>query len=243
MPLVTNSYEGYTTAGTTISAANSGGNSGTAFDIVGVGSGGTLVSATGAAHGNFCASLIDTSAASTYMQWTSNGAYGAQTTTNFRLYAKASANPGTGVRLFNNTTAGGSLMSVFLNTTGKLSVTYSSVGTAFVTFTALVPLNSWFRVEGFVIVSTTVGQVSASLFSTGLDNPVPDETHTSAASLNVGTLSGTTSYSFGDSSAITMTSAILYDDVGLSSFGPLGPAVAPPAPRATLTAVSRSANW
>lgn len=221
---VFNNFEGLT-PGTTVTTSNSGGASGTAFDVVGVN--GTLAAATAAAHGGVCLSLQSTSAANTFVQYTSAGPFGAQTNIYFRFYARTAANPGTAVRLFNATTSGGSLFSVFLNTTGKMSATYSSAGTSFVTFTNAVPLGQWFRVEGFCIVSATVGQVSASMFTSGMDNAISDETHTSAATLNVGTLSGTTSYSFGDSSAITMTSAIDFDDLGLSNGGPIGPVVNP----------------
>lgn len=218
-----NSFEGVTPAGTTITTGNSGGGSGTPFDLAPIGSGGTLVSASGAAHGLLCASLEDTSAATTAMQWTSNGPFGPQSQVYFRFYAKISANPGATVRLINSTTGGGSLFSVFLNTTGKISATYSSAGTAFVTFTAAVPVGSWFRVEGFFLASATAGQVSASMFTSNPDGLTPDETHTSAATLNVGTLSGTTTYSLGDSSSIAMTSAILFDEWALDNTGPIGP--------------------
>ena len=223
MSVVTNSFEGLT-LGATISAANSGGASGTAFDAVNIGSGGALTAASGAAHGALCASLEDTSAATTDLVWTSAGPFGAQTSIYYRMYIQISANPGnSSLRLFNVTTGGGSITTFFLNTSGKVEVTYSSSGTLFVISTAAVPIGSWFRIEGFVIVSTSVGQVGFSLFTSGMDNVPPDETHTSAATLNIGTLSGTTSYNFGDSSSIVMTSAILFDDIGLSSTGPLGP--------------------
>ena len=231
MPTVTNSFEGITPVGTTLTAGNSGGLSGTAFDVVGTTTT-TPVSAAGAAHGYLCMSASNSNVAATsYVQWTSAGAsgYGAQATTYFRFYAYITASPAATTRLFNMTTGGGSVMSAQLNTSGKLQITYSSSGTSYVVFTAACPVNSWFRVEGFVIASATVGQVSASLFSTSMDELVPDETHTSAASLNTGTLSGTTAYSFGDSASAAMTSAILLDDVGLSSLGPLGPSISQPA--------------
>lgn len=219
---VQQSFEGITPAGTAISTANSGTPPDTAFDVVGAGAT-TPVSATGAAHGSLCLSVNATSAVNAFAQYTSAGAFGPQAQAYFRFYANISANPGTAVRLFNMTTGGGSLISVFLGTNGKMSVTYSSAGTSFVNFTAAVPTNSWFRVEGFVLVSATAGQVSASMFSASMDGLTPDETHTSAATLAVGTLSGTTTYSLGDSSAVTMTSAILFDDWALDSTGPIGP--------------------
>jgi hypothetical protein len=231
MPIVTNSFEGVTPAGTTLTTANSGGLSGTAFTTVGTTST-SPVSATGAAHGYLCMSVSNSNvAANSYMQWTSASAFGSQATTYFLLYAYITAAPNATVRLFNMTSTSGtaSVMSVQLTSAAKLQITYGSSGTSYVVFTAACPTNSWFRVEGFAVASATVGQVSASLFSTSMDGLVADETHTSAASLNTGALSGTTTYSFGDSGSTALTSAILFDDIGLSSLGPLGPSIAQPA--------------
>lgn len=222
MTTVLNGFEGLT-SGTTLTAANTGGSSGNAFDTVG--SATTPPTATsGGSRGSVCMSAYNSNSAfSSYAQWTSAGTFGAQTTVYFRLYAKLSAFQGATGRLFNITTGAGSVCTVNLSTSGKIGVTYGTAGTAFVTFTGAVPIGSWFRVEGLVVVSATTGQVSVSLFSTSKDAVTPDETHTSASTINTGTLSGTTTYSFGNSSAVNQTSAILYDDVGLSTTGPLGP--------------------
>ncbi len=224
MTVLRNGFEGGTTGGT-ITAANSGGASGNAFDAATLGSGGTLAyDSTHAAHGTLSCKLASTTAVATSMQWIAS--FGAQSTFWWRGYFYFTANPGsTTIRLFNCTTGAGSVMSCSLNSSGKMTVTYSTGGTNYVTFTDAVPLNAWFRVEGLCVVSTSAGQVGASLYDT-MDSTTATETHTSAASLNTGSLSGTTTYNFGDSNGVGSVGPYWIDDVGLSSSGPLGPAAA-----------------
>ena len=112
-------------------------------------------------------------------------------------------------------------MGMFLNTSGKLVVTYSSSGTTFVTFTTSVSLNAWFRVEGFVVASATTGQVSASLYNTA-NSTTATETHTSAANLDTAP-GNPASYNFGIFSSAASIGPFWMDDIALSSTGPVGP--------------------
>jgi hypothetical protein len=237
--LLTNSFEGGT-SGIQITTGNSGGTSGNAFDTATQGSGGTLdFDSSHAAHGLLSCKLATTTAATTFLQWAAS--FGSQATFWYRGYFYFTANPAATIRLFNCTTATGatSVMSLSLNLSGKLIVSYSGSGTSFVTFTASIPLNQWFRVEGLCVASATVGQVGASLY-TSLDSLTPAETHTSAANLATGALSGTTSYSFGDSNGVGSVGPFWLDDIGLSSTGPLGPAYGLAPQQLPLSAVARA---
>jgi uncharacterized protein YjbI with pentapeptide repeats len=223
VPVVSNNFEGLGT-GVLPTVANSGGASGTPFDTVSKGANATVVGTTTAAHGSEGLSINNTAGNSGSVGWTSGGPFGAPAAVYFRLYCQISAFQTNQLRLFNVTANGSSVFTVGLNTVGKIVLTYGSAGTSFITFTSIVPTGSWFRVEGFVIPSASVGQISATLFSTP-DSLTATETHTSTATLNTGTLALPTTYSFGNSSAVQQSSAMLYDDVALSSVGPLGPAV------------------
>jgi hypothetical protein len=215
--IASNSFEGGT-SGTQVTTANSGGASGNAFDVATQGAGGTLqYDSTEAAHGSLSCKIQATTASAVFLQWTTNTFSSA--ITYFRLYAFFTGNPGATSRLY-NITDGTSVMSVFLNSAGKLVVSYGSVGTTFVTFTNSIPTGTWFRVEGFCIESPTVGQVSTSLFPG--DSTSATESHTSAATLNTGTFSAPTS-DFGDSSGVGTIGPYWIDDIALSSTGPLGP--------------------
>ena len=222
VPVLLNSFEGGTST-TAITTGISGGNSGSAFDFVGATGTVNAFSSTYAAHGALSGELATSGSASAYWQWAASFPSVSQAW--FRLYGYFTANPVNQHRLWNATASGGSVMSVALTTAGLLAVSYGTSGTAYVTFTDAVNLNAWFRVEGYVIASATVGQVSVSLYNT-MDSATATETHTSAANLDTAA-SNPTSYSFGSSSSVASVGPFWIDDIGLSASGYLGPATAP----------------
>jgi hypothetical protein len=216
--LVTNSLEGVTPSGTTITNGNSGGASGTAFNTTSIGTGASLVSdSTHVAHGSLAmkAATAGTSTVS-YGNWST--AMGAQTQVWFRSYLFITANPATvltPILFFNTTTQAGGLQ---ITTGGKLQLIDANSATI-LTGTLNVSLNNWFRVEGFIITSATVGQMEYKLFLTP-DSATADEVMTSAATQNTNTQ--VVSYRYGT----TLSSAnqtIWHDDLGLSNVGYIGP--------------------
>lgn len=220
MTLLVNSFEGGT-SGIAITAGNSGGVSGNAFDTATQGSGATLnYDKTEAAHGLLSCNITTTSAAISEINWAASFGSGIATAY-WRGYYFFTGNPSATIRLWNATTSGSSNCTVSLNSSGKITVTYGSGGTSFVTFTSSVPLNAWFRVEGMITISAAAGQVAAILYEP-LDTSTPTETHTSAASLNTGT-TGPTIYAWGNSSTVASVGPYWVDDVGLSSTGYIGP--------------------
>jgi hypothetical protein len=96
------------------------------------------------------------------------------------------ANPGSANTLlvFRNSTAYNVYFQI--STAGVIQM-YNSAGTLIHTFTTALPLNTWFRLElKLLAVSATVGQAEGRIF---LDpfSATPDETWTSAATINSGT--------------------------------------------------------
>jgi hypothetical protein len=220
MTSLANSFEGGTN-GTTITAGNSGGTSGNAFDTTSTGAGATTAfDNTHAAHGSLSCEIATTSSATSNVQWAAS--MGTQAQVWFRLYLYFTANPAAAIRVFsvNNGTVAAFLR---ITTTGQLVMVNGNGTVAITTSTATIPLNQWFRVEGFVLASLSVGQTELKLYSTA-DSVTPTETDTSAANNNLG-VSTLTNYLFGITSATPSVVAYWQDNLGLSSTGYLGPAL------------------
>jgi hypothetical protein len=220
-----NSFEGGTTT-TTLTTGNSGGISGNAFDTVTIGASATLAfDSTHAAHGGLsCEAATGGSSVTSFAMWTTS--MGTQTQVWFRLYLYFTANPAATTFVFrtlvNNATACAALA---VTTTGKLRA-LDSASTTITTSAASIPLNQWFRAEGFFVSDPSVGQTEIKLFSTA-DSPTPTETDTSAATQN--TTGGQNSYRYGMTGALANGGPFWIDDIGLSNTGYLGPSVVPAA--------------
>lgn len=219
MTTLTNSFEGGT-QGTTVTAANSGGASGSKFDNVS--SAGTTLAYdnTHAAHGVLSMlNVTGASLATNVVQWTTSLTATTIAQAWFRCYAYLTAYPSNQLRvaraLNSSTYCGGIAITaagnvVTLNTTGGIQTTSTNV----------VPLNQWFRLEGYVIGSASAGQIQVQLYLNGDDAATPTETNTSGAAVN--TASAINKIDFGNpSSSINYT--FWMDDVGASSTGYIGP--------------------
>ena len=227
-PFLFNSLEGIA-SGTTVTQANSGLASGDAFD--GTVSSGTLTAdSTYAAHG--ANSLhVKTAGASTFSYaWWSTSLSLAGTTGKiwFRYYMYLAANPAADdIVLAHCSDSGHATIIAFMRVlaTGKLRVFNAASGTVLTT-TNTVPLNQWFRVEGFIATngSNSGGQYELKLFSTA-DSVTPTETQTSAATQNFGT---TVAWStmFGTDTSTASTIEFWMDDLAVSTDGYQGPAAA-----------------
>ena len=88
------------------------------------------------------------------------------------------------------------------------------------TTTNTVPLSTWFRVEGYVTSSATVGQVELKLFSTP-DHTTPTETQTSSArrTRSAAPQPGRYGLATGGTAGVTWW----MDDVAVSVTGYIGP--------------------
>lgn len=220
MTVLLNSFEGGTN-GTTISAANSGGSSGNAFDNVSVGLNATLTYDNAhAAHGGLAGKPATTSSSTTsIVVWSTS--MGTKTQLWFRMYVYLTANPAAIIGIWRplNVATQCSMLEI---TTGGLLRWVNTSSATILTGAVAVPLNQWWRVEGFTLCSATVGQVEYKLFKTA-DSSSPDETQTSAATQNTSTQITQTQIGLTNNST---SQALWMDDLGLSSTGYIGPVLA-----------------
>ena len=220
--ILVNTFEGGTNSAT-VTAAGSGGASGNAFDTVTIGSGATdAFDSTHAAHGTLSCKIATGSSATVFNTWSSSLTSVSIPQVWFRLYLYFTANPGAQHRVLAATAGASNAASVQVTTGGKLVVANASGSAVFTTSTSI-PLNAWFRVEGFITGSATAGQVSLNLY-TAADGLIPAETFTSAATQN--TSGKITDVRYGVSAAVASVGPYWMDDIGISATGPLGPALA-----------------
>ena len=222
---LTNSIEGVTPSGTTLtqgSGGNTGGGSGSFFDTITLGTGVTLASDnTHAAHGLLSAKFATgATSASSWVQWDTSA--GTLTTVFFRLYLYFTANPAAAIRFYQPLNVSTQCGAFVLNTSGKIDHIAGTGGTATNTGSLAITLNQFVRLEGKFVASATVGQLEHKLFNTP-DSTTPDETLTDSATQNTNT--AVTKNRFGIPVAGSNIGPFWIDDFGLTDQGYLGPAV------------------
>lgn len=230
--LLTNGFEAGT-SGTGITAANSG-PPGSAFDSVTAGTGTTFAyDNSQVQHGSLSAKVASGSTAAKAMGVWSTSLGSGQTQLWWRVYLYFTALPGTKFDFikFHNP-AGSTLCAQFsVNAVGTFIFQDSTATTKFTTTNGLgagVSLNTWFRLEGFVIASTTVGQGELKIFTaSGGDSTTALETKTSAASENTGAALSDCQFGNPSSQANVPSSGAAFwmDDIGVSDGGYIGAAV------------------
>ncbi len=220
MTTLVNSFEGGSNT-TTISTGNSGGVSGNAFDSVTIGAlAGVTFSSTHAAHGFLsCAIATGSPGANALLTWTTSLTATTVPQAWFRAYFYLTAYSGN-LRVIRVQNAGTLCGAVAFNASAKVSL-LDSAGTGQKTSTTTLPANQWFRIEGFVIGSASVGQVQAQIYLAE-DSPTPTETLTTAATLN--TTGAMNRVDFGNPASVASFTYWL-DDVGASTTGYIGPSV------------------
>jgi hypothetical protein len=210
-----NTAEGGTNT-TAVTAANSGGASGTPFAVP---SGTVTFDNSHPSNGSMGYKCVSTGSPS-YLPWTTPGAV--RTKTYFRVTVYVTANPAFSSKVWAGISLNGTVCaSVLINSSGKVffqSAAGSQIGSVITSNS--VNLNGFTRIEGFVIGDPSVGQVELKLFL-NKDSATPDETLTSLANINT---TGQISRDwFGISNSVTYTEFL--DDIGSSGVGYLGPQV------------------
>lgn len=221
--LLTNSAEGVTPSGTTVTTANSGGASGNAWDVVTLPSGGSIVSDSAqVAHGGLSYLItIGGTLAEAYLAWTTSiGVLGSTAPVFTRAYLYVTANPGTTHKLISVMTGTNAACgSLILTTAGKIA-TINAAGTTVATSTNSVPLNAWCRVEFDCTPSTTVGVLTARLYLTP-DAIAADETlNNTGQVLSAGPVD---QVRYGPRGTTVANVSCRFDDVGITDIGPMGP--------------------
>lgn len=214
---LTNSFEGGTN-GAALTVGNTGGLSGSAFGLITTGPGASIAfDNTHVAHGTLaCKVTSGTSFNTAFGTWNITAAGQVW----FRLYLFFTGNPTAQLNLLFFSNASNTLCGrLVINTTGKL-IMMDGGGVARATMTTSMPTGAWFRVEGFMIGSATVGQVSMSRYDT-MDSGTATETQASAATLN--TTGAIANLQLGCTNANGQNITFWMDDLGMSDTAALGP--------------------
>lgn len=215
----TNNFEGGT-QGTTLSTSNTGGTSGNVFDAINTGTGGATLAFdnTHSAHGSFSCQIATTTPAATPLAIWTNNTFGTSNQVWYRQYLYLTGNPASPIRPVAFRSNGSLAAAIGISATGKLQLinTGNSVTT---TFTNAIPLNQWFRIEGYVVGNASTGVINCSLYASE-DSTAATETETSTGQNTNGVLS---QYWFGEQVSLTNVPSFWMDDLGVSTYAPLGP--------------------
>ena len=214
-PPISNTAEGGSN-GVTVSTANSGGTSGTAWDSVSVGTGLTYDTAT-KMHGGVGYAFAAPANVIESLQWTTS--LGSQTDIYWRMYMFRSATPLEQQRIvrFFNTAGGTEGGRISWHTDGKLysfDSTLAVPGASSFTLTA----NQWLRFEGRILASATVGIIEVKAYVGDNTSAIGTYTRT-----NVNTLTTIGEIRFGNAVAAT-PGAFWMDDFTVVTTGYPGPA-------------------
>lgn len=216
-----NTFEGGSN-GVTLTGAgsgNTGGVSGNSFDVV-TSAGATLAfDSTRTVHGGGMSCQVATVAsAASFTTWSTS--MGSQPQMWFRVYLYFTAFPANTHKIVTFRQGAALCGYVQLNTAGTfgfLDAANSSIFGA----TAVIPLNQWFRIEGYLYGGNGSGQAELKLF-TSADSANAAQVTTSAATQN--TRGAPDNVRFGVETAVANAGPFWMDDPGASSAGYLGPA-------------------
>ncbi len=181
-----NGFEGVA-AGTTLSTSNSGGAGQTAFDYVGIGSGGAITYDTSQfMHGSSSIKLLPGGSASLNVQY---GGTGGQSFNATRLaargYFRFSAAWTAGTPLISITnTSGARVCAIYAGADNKISVRDSSA--TLWSPASTLPANTWLRWEVYVEIGAAgTGKLKFAVYAG--DSTTPLETYTNTTTANMGT--------------------------------------------------------
>ena len=170
-----------------------------------------------AAHGYLSYRVTTgTYAGSAQLKW-SRSLQGSWSTLYYRAYLYYTGNPPVASTPVSLQSGNSNAALITINSSGSLEL-FDSTGTGHNTFTNAIPLNSWFRIEGYVTGSTS-GVISCTLFGPPNSTTVI-ETHTASA---VNTLGLLTQITYGESNKGINEGPWWIDDIGVSNTGYLGP--------------------
>lgn len=164
---LTNTAEGGT-SGITVTTANSGGDSGDAWDIAAIDGTSTLTfSSAQMAHGDLGYEFVPAGAAGNGVTLGWSTSLGASTSEHYaRLYLRLSANPSSNLVLVHTRGDAGQAYRIVVTTAGVLSLRNAS-NVEVAASTTAVTTGAWIRIEWHaVITSGTTGDLTVRLFNT-----------------------------------------------------------------------------
>jgi len=213
------------TQGTNVTPANSGGASGDAYDVVTTSATCSLTyDNTHVAHGAFAEMVtLGSTAGVAHARWDNLGGV---STVWFRTYLYFTANPGGTINVQVAMGAGVVRGSIAINTAGKV-ILKEAIGSTAATSTNSIPLNAWWRLEGYILGSSGTGAIEAKIFDV-MDSTTPLET-LSASAINTG--GAIDSVRLGHNGTTVANVTFWMDDLGIDTCAYLGPVLKPVVPQ------------
>lgn len=221
---IKNSAEGQT-SGTAMTAANSGGGSGTAFDSLTLGGSGTAITydnSQGGAYGsNAYKYALGTVSPAITVEWKATLAPSAIATAFGRMYLKLTSRASGSIDIMSFRSAAQYAAEVTLNTDGTLWVSRGQHGGVVITMTTVIPLNQWVRIEAKCTGHASAGVLECKLFL-NQDDTTPTETGSATALNTIGTLEAIW---FGNGLTNPNSYNFWVDELGASDTAYVGPDV------------------
>jgi len=153
------------------------------FDAVSIGSGQAMTYNNTVVSGLTLCWIVTTGTTPCYGMWTSSGLLTSAAAQQwYRVFLYWPSNPSATEQVFAMLVSGVRAADVVINTNGTISVRNTS-GTVIVTTTNTIPLNTLFRIEGYITSNASTGQVELKLYSSPW-SATPTETQTSGANQN-----------------------------------------------------------
>lgn len=214
--------------GVTLTAANSGGSSGDAFDsVVAPPSGGLLqANTTRQMHAELsCQLQTGATTGLPSFTWSTSMGIKSQIWGRFYFFADTGSLPAAKTRIVNFMSGATQCASIVLGITGLLSIR-NAAGTDVTTGAVPVPTNAWCRIEFRYLFSTTVGSAAINLYNTP-DSTTVTEGISAAASQAFGAASANT-YLFGMPATSATRGPWSFADVALDDTAFPGPTLIAP---------------
>jgi hypothetical protein len=189
MAIYYNNAEGGT-PGATVTTGNSGGNSGTAFNTVTLGTGALTYSIANPYNGQLSYALVPGSASNDYVAFTTNST--ANCAARVYVYLTGQITAATQALRFGQTSVGTQVLMMGLSSTGSNNVMLiqGNSSTSY-TGTAFIPFNTWLRWEAACTVGTTTSNgIYTCTIYTGNTMNVVDTFSTTSGNLGTTNIGG-----------------------------------------------------
>lgn len=239
MPTLTNSAEGGS-EDAAVTAGNSGGASGNAFDSVSITGSGSITFDNEHSRGNRAFKITGDTTNATYLNYTSSlGTVGEAWG---RVYVYFTANPGATLGVVRLRIGGLQVSRFTISTSGMWQIRNAS-NSLLATMTSTITLNAWTRMEWHVLATAAGGDIECRLYNTADSNSITDQLSDTNAAL----ATNIDEVNVGHHNANPVTT-FWADDLNVNTTTWPGPALTPivafsTRQRPSLPAIQRAATW